>query len=406
MPAAPHLDFAGEVKAATQLPVFHAARINDVATARHAVATGKLDMVGMTRAHIADPHIARLVAEGREDEIRPCVGASYCLDRIYEGREALCIHNPATGREASMPHVVRRGDGPARKVVVVGAGPGGLEAARVTAERGHAVVLFEAADQPGGQVRLAARSKRRRELIGIVDWRMAQLRRLGVDMRFNTLAEASDVLAEKPDVVIIATGGLPNSAVVEDGADLVTASWDILSGDTKPAAETLLFDDNGAHPGLQAAEALAEAGTKLEVVTPERFFAPDIGGLNHVPYAEAFHAHGVRITINTRLLAVRRQGNRLAAVLGGDYGPRTETRIVDQVVVEHGTLPLDELYFALKDGSRNRGEVDYGAFVAGRPQETARNPGGAYRLFRIGDAVSSRNIHAAIYDGLRLGIAI
>jgi 2,4-dienoyl-CoA reductase-like NADH-dependent reductase (Old Yellow Enzyme family)/thioredoxin reductase len=406
MPAAPHLDFAGEVKAATQLPVFHAARINDVATARHAVATGKLDMVGMTRAHIADPHIARLVAEGREDEIRPCVGASYCLDRIYEGRGALCIHNPATGREASMPHVVRRGDGPARKVVVVGAGPGGLEAARVTAERGHAVVLFEAADQPGGQVRLAARSKRRRELIGIVDWRMAQLRRLGVDMRFNTLAEASDVLAEKPDVVIIATGGLPNSAVVEDGADLVTASWDILSGDTKPAAETLLFDDNGAHPGLQAAEALAEAGTKLEVVTPERFFAPDIGGLNHVPYAEAFHAHGVRITINTRLLAVRRQGNRLAAVLGGDYGPRTETRIVDQVVVEHGTLPLDELYFALKDGSRNRGEVDYGAFVAGRPQETARNPGGAYRLFRIGDAVSSRNIHAAIYDGLRLGIAI
>jgi 2,4-dienoyl-CoA reductase-like NADH-dependent reductase (Old Yellow Enzyme family)/thioredoxin reductase len=406
MAAAPHLDFAGEVKAATQVPVFHAARINDVATARHAVASGKLDMVGMTRAHIADPHIARLIAEGREDQIRPCVGASYCLDRIYEGREALCIHNPATGREATMPHVIRRDDGPRRKVVVVGAGPGGLESARVAGERGHAVVLFEAADQPGGQVRLAARSKRRRELIGIIDWRMAQLQRLGVEIRFNTLAEASDVMAQEPDVIIVATGGLPNVAAIEDGTDLVNTSWDILTGDAKPAAETLLFDDNGAHPGLQAAEALAEAGTKLEVVTPERFFAPDIGGLNHVPYAECFHAHGVRITINTRLLAVRRQGNRLAAVLGGDYGARTETRIVDQVVVEHGTLPLDDLYFALKPGSRNRGEVDYGALIAGRPQEIVRNPDGAYQLFRIGDAVSSRNIHAAIYDALRLGVTL
>ena len=137
--------------------MFHAARINDVATARHAIASGKLDMVGMTRAHIADPHIARKVADGREQEIRPCVGATYCLDRIYEGHDALCIHNPATGREATMPHVDRaRPTGPSRKVVVVGAGPAGLEAARVAAARGHEVVLFEAADQPGGQIRLAA----------------------------------------------------------------------------------------------------------------------------------------------------------------------------------------------------------------------------------------------------------
>ena len=130
--------------------MFHAARINDVATARHAIASGKLDMVGMTRAHIADPHIARKVAEGREQEIRPCVGATYCLDRIYEGRDALCIHNPATGREA---HDAARdraaATGPSRKVVVVGAGPAGLEAARVAAARGHEVVLFEAADAAG-----------------------------------------------------------------------------------------------------------------------------------------------------------------------------------------------------------------------------------------------------------------
>jgi 2,4-dienoyl-CoA reductase-like NADH-dependent reductase (Old Yellow Enzyme family) len=401
-PAAPHLDFAGEVRDATKFPVFHAARINDVATARHAIASGKLDMVGMTRAHLADPHIARKVAEGREEEIRPCVGATYCLDRIYEGRDALCIHNPATGREASMPHVIPRSAGPSRKVVVVGAGPAGLEAARVAAERGHQVLLFEAADQPGGQIRLAARARRRSELLGIVEWRIAHCERCGVAMRFNRLAEAEDVLAEEPEVVIVATGGLPNTAILERGQELVASSWDILAGDVRPGDEVLLYDDNGAHPGLQAAELLAEAGARLEIVTPERFFAPEIGGLNHVAYARCFQEHGVRITINTRLLAVRREGNRLAAVLGSDYTERRQERLVDQVVVEHGTLPLDDLYLALKPGSTNRGEVDYPALLAGRLQTIAPNPDGRYQLFRIGDAVASRNIHAAIYDALRL----
>jgi 2,4-dienoyl-CoA reductase-like NADH-dependent reductase (Old Yellow Enzyme family) len=401
-PAAPHLDFAGEVRAALGVPVFHAARINDVATARHAIASGKLDMVGMTRAHIADPHIAMKVAEGREQDIRPCVGATYCLDRIYEGNEALCIHNPATGREATMPHVIARSDGPHRKVVVVGAGPAGLEAARVSAERGHAVVLFEAAGQPGGQVRLAARTRRRAELIGIAEWRTAQCEKHGVRMRFNHLAEAGDVLDEAPDVVIVATGGLPNTGFLQTGENLVASSWDILTGDVRPGSEVLLFDDNGAHPGLQAAELLAEAGARLEIVTPERYFAPEIGGLNHVPYARCFQEHGVQITINTRLLEVRREGNRLAAVLGSDYTETREERLVDQVVVEHGTLPLDELYLALKGQSTNRGEVDYQALIAGRPQQVAANPGGRFQLFRVGDAVSSRNIHAAIYDSLRL----
>ena len=106
MAYAPHLDFAGRVRAATGLPTFHAARIPDVATARHAVAAGLLDMVGMTRAHIADPRIVEKIAAGREDDIRPCVGATYCLDRIYQGGEALCIHNAATGRELSIPHVL------------------------------------------------------------------------------------------------------------------------------------------------------------------------------------------------------------------------------------------------------------------------------------------------------------
>jgi 2,4-dienoyl-CoA reductase-like NADH-dependent reductase (Old Yellow Enzyme family)/thioredoxin reductase len=401
MKAAPHLDFVGEMKAELGVPILHAARIADVATARHAVASGKLDLVGMTRALIADPHIARKVAEGREAEIRPCVGATYCLDRIYEGGEALCIHNAATGREATMPQIVPRTTGAKRRIVVVGAGPAGLEAARVSAERGHEVVLFEAADEAGGQIRLAARAARRRELLGIVDWRMQQLEKLGVTLRFNKWAELEDVTAEEPDIVVIATGGLPQAPTLAAGTELTISSWDILSGDVKPAKEVLLFDDNGAHPGMQAAEAIAEAGSKLEIVTPERFFAPEIGGLNHVPYAESFQSHGVRITILRRLTAVTRAGNRLEAVIGSDFGDYVETREVDQVVVEHGTMPNAELYEALKPDSVNRGEIDYKSFIAGRLQEVRRNPAGRYRLIRIGDAVASRNIHAAIYDALR-----
>jgi len=400
MPSAPHLDFCGEVRAETRFPVFHAARIADVATARHAVAEGKLDMVGMTRAHLADPHIVNKIAAGREQEIRPCVGATYCLDRIYEGHEALCIHNPATGREASMPHVLR----PAKtqkRAVVVGAGPAGLEAARVLSGRGHQVVLFEAADQPGGQLRLAARVPRRRELIGIVDWRLARCTDAGVDMRFSSYVGAEEVLAENPEVVVVATGGLPNTEIF-DGAGLAVSSWDILSGDVAVGESVLLYDDNAAHPGLAAAEMIAEQGAALEIVTPERFFAADVGGLNHQAYARCFDRHGTRITISKRVVAAERAGNRLKVTLGSDYSDRRETREVDQLVVEHGTLPLDELYFDLKPASVNLGAVDYAAMIAGRPQEAVKNREGGFRLYRIGDAVASRNVHAAIYDALRL----
>ncbi|MGI9482593.1 MAG: FAD-dependent oxidoreductase [Hyphomicrobiales bacterium] len=403
MASAPHLDFSGEVRQATKFPVFHAARIGDVATARHAIAEGKLDMVGMTRAHIADPYIAAKTAAGKEHEIRPCVGATYCLDRIYEGHSTLCIHNAATGREATMPHIISRTHGPPKNIVIVGAGPAGLEAARVAAEQDHGVTLFEASNNPGGQIKLATKLKRRAELIGIADWRAERCEALGVTLRFNTYAEPEDIRALSPDVVIVATGGIPQTPPLDNGEELAVSTWDILSGDTKPAESVLLFDDNGQHPGLTAAEFIARAGSDMEIVTPERFFAPDVGGLNYTPYARAFHETGTVVTISTYVRALERRGNKIAATLYSDF---TETdvgeRLVDQVVVEYGTRAHDELYFALKEESTNRGEVDHGALIEGRPQSISTNPEGAFQLFRIGDAVASRNIHAAIYDALRL----
>ncbi|HEV7245747.1 MAG TPA: NAD(P)-binding protein [Shinella sp.] len=405
MAASPHLDFAGEVRAATKFPVFHAARIADVATARHAIAEGKLDMVGMTRAHIADPHIVRKIEEGREAQIRPCVGATYCLDRIYEGGGALCIHNAATGREATIPHVISKTAGPVRKAVVVGAGPAGLEAARVLAERGHAVEVLEATGEAGGQILLAARNPRRKELVGIVDWRLAELERLGVPLHYNVFAGGDDVLALNPDLVVIATGGIAQNPELEAGDDLVVSSWDIIAGAVRPEGPVLLYDDNGAHSGMTAAELIAKSGAELEVVSPERFFAPEIGGMNHVPYAKTFAEKNVRVTINTRLKSVRREGNALVATLCSDFSPTASAeRRVAQVVVEHGTLPMADLYFELKPLSRNLGAVDYKALIRQENPIRARNPEGAFDLIRIGDAVHSRNIHAGIYDALRYGV--
>jgi 2,4-dienoyl-CoA reductase-like NADH-dependent reductase (Old Yellow Enzyme family) len=407
MRSSPSLDFAGEVREATKFPVFHAARIADVATARHAIANGKLDMVGMTRPHMADPYIVQKVTAGEEHRIRPCVGATYCLDRIYEGGEALCIHNAATGREGSIPHVIARSEGAPKRVVVIGAGPAGLEAARVAAERGHMVTILEASSQAGGQIRLATQNPRRKELIGIVDWRLAELERLGVDIRYDVWAEAADVTGLEPDVAVVATGGLPQTPRLEEGSDLVTSSWDILSGSVKPAENVLLYDDNGGHQGMSAAEMIANAGSSLELVSPERFFAPEMGGMNHVPYMKAFHEKGVRITINTRVRSVRREGNQLVATLGSDFARHwSAERRVDQIVMEHGTVALEDLYYDLKSGSKNLGAVDYEALVAGGEVFPPVQPDAAYTLFRIGDAVASRNIHAAIYDGIRYALRV
>ncbi len=401
MKNAPHLDFAGRIKAEIEMPVFHASRISDIATARHAIKSGKLDMVGMVRAHIADPHLVQKLIEGREQDIRPCVGASYCLDRIYLGQATLCIHNAATGRELEMPHVIL----PARnqkKVVIVGAGPAGLEAARVSAERGHKVIVFEATNQAGGQVLLLAQNVRRREMLGIIDWRMQQCSDRGVEFRFDTLAEGSDLRDEKPDVVIIATGGLPDTEILLSGNNLVVSTWDIISRGVKPGRNVLIFDDAGDHAALQAAEVIANSGAHVEIMTPDRTIAPDVMNVNLTPYMRELQDKDVSFTIAQRLEDVVRDGTQLKAIISSDYREDLQfERNYDQVVVNHGTIPMDQLYFDLIPYASNSGEVDYDALTAGRKQAIDNNPDGEFQLFRIGDAVSSRNIHAAVYDGIR-----
>ena len=164
----------------------------------------------------------------------------------------------------------------------------------------------------------------------------------------------------------------------------------------------LIYDESGDHPALQAAEVAAAAGSRVEVMTPDRVFAPDIMAMNLVPYMRSLQDKDVTFTVTRRLLDVKRKGNKLTATIGTDYSDHSHQADYDQVVVNYGTLPLDDLYFALRPLSTNGGALDQEALIAGAPQQITRNAGGKFQLFRIGDAVSARNTHAAIYDALRL----
>ncbi len=396
---APWLVLAGSFKQELNLPVIHACRINDLSNARHGIESALIDLVGMTRAHIADPNIVNKLKAGNQHRIRPCVGASYCIDRIYGEGEAFCLHNTATGRETTMPQTVTKTDNARKKIVIVGGGPAGLEAARVCAMRGHEIVLFEASGKLGGQLVLAARASWRKDLIGIVDWYTNEINELGVDVRWNLFAEVDVIAAEKADIVIIATGGIPDTDYVQ-GGDLAVSVWDVLSGGTF-TGDVLIYDDNGQHQGPSCADFLSQQeNVNVEFVTPDRHAAAEMGSTSFPIYMQRFYENGVSVTPDHRLTQVKRNNGRLTLTFANEYGAKDLEKTVDHLVVEHGTLPMDDLFQALRSQSNNDGVTDYDAVMHGHPQPSDQQDG--FSLYKVGDAVSSRNVHAAIYDSLRL----
>ncbi len=397
---APFLYLAAGVQDRVDIPVFHAGRITDIDTAAQLVNDGDLEMVAMTRAHLTDPYIVRKLEANEPHRIRRCVGANYCIDRLYKSGQAFCIQNGASGREGIMSHVHEKAHQP-KKVVVIGGGPAGLEAARVSAERGHSVVLFEANAQTGGQVNIAAKATWRGGLQEIVGWLDREIRILGVDVRTNTLATAELVQAQSPDYVVVATGGSANKGYFE-GSELAVSTWDILNGSVEIGRNVLIYDDLSAHQALSCAEVVAEKGGTVEFITPENTIGEELGGTNFATYMEHLHTSGVKITPNLHLLRISRGGDQIHAVFEHSYSHLEEGRQIDQIICEHGTVPNDDLYFALKPFSTNLGETDLSALTAVEPQTVESNPDGRFKLFRVGDAVTSRNIHAAIYDSLRL----
>ncbi|WP_332612706.1 NADH:flavin oxidoreductase [Achromobacter sp. ESBL13] len=407
LPPEPFAHLAAGIKSVVRIPVMHAQSIRDAVQAERLLAAGHADLVGMTRAHIADPHLVVKIRDDREDEIKQCVGANYCIDRQYDGLDVLCIQNAATAREETMPHVIARSRGVERKVVVVGAGPAGMEAARVCAERGHDVVLFERAAAIGGQILLAAKAPQREQMDGIVRWFALELKRLGVDCRLGALATEEMVLAQHPDIVVLATGGISHVYQHQGWGvahGLAVGSWDILSGRVEPGKNVLVYDGVSTHAGAGVADFLASRGAHVEIVTPDTKVAEDVGGTTFPIFYRRLYAQQVVLTPNHWLERVSAEGDKKVALLRNEYTEDREERVVDQVVIENGIVPNDALYGLLKRKSVNMGQTDLHALYAADPQPAlGQHLGdGRFLLYRVGDCVSMHNIHAAIYDALRL----
>ena len=363
--------FAAAVRAVVRIPVIVAGRVVHPAQAEEVLAQGWADAVAMTRALIADPEMPAKAAAGRIEEIRVCTGASEaCIGRRIQGKTIACIQNPAIGREPELVpiHPALR----SRRVAVAGGGVAGLEAARMAARRGHRVILFEAGDELGGQLRALCRAPARESYREVVRWLADEARRAGVDIRLRTDATPESLLAEGADAVVVATGARPRTldVPVAAGAHVVSAE-DVLLDRTAPGRRVLVVDYQGHMPGPGAAEYLADRGHAVEVVT--RFFSvgEDVDPRLKTSVYTRFYQKGIAMTPLCVVQEVGAGWVRLANTLTGEE----RTVQADTVVTALGGRAEHALEAAL---------VDRGLEV-----------------HVVGDALAPRTIHDAILSATR-----
>jgi 2,4-dienoyl-CoA reductase-like NADH-dependent reductase (Old Yellow Enzyme family) len=378
----PHASGIKEV--VTDTFVFAVGRINDPVYAEKVLADGHADMVGMTRAQVADPELANKAREGRLDDIRPCIACNDgCWAMTWGGFG--CIHNPAAANEKKYGIGTLKPAQKSKKVMVVGGGPGGLKAAEIAARRGHSVTLYEKKDLLGGQVNIAAKGAGRAELDGVTRYLVNQVGKLGVDIKLNTEVTADMALKAGFDAVVVATGSTPRRITFTGippydpenpntpGVDQenVLTSWDLLEKGVETGPNVLVADDGEGHwKGVSIAELLLDQGKKVQVISPHGVFGFDLTAERRTPLLRRILKKGLVFTPYTMIKAIN--GNSVSVY---NIHSREERDIdgVDHVVLAYYHKADDKLYHDLK----------------GKVKE----------LYRIGDCVSPRMIGDAIREG-------
>lgn len=372
------------ITARISVPTIITGRFRTLEEADQSLRNGDADLIGMTRAHIADPDIVRKTMAGKADAVRPCIACNQgCVGGLFDKGRLGCVVNVETGNELRLDQdQIGTAETPG-KLVVIGGGLAGMEAARVAALRGHNVVLFEASARLGGALHLAALLPKRHGIADIGAWLEREIYRLGVDVRLSTYADAKDVLAEAPDAVIVATGSQPRMDGIQHSnpgepiaghdAPHVLSSHDLLTaGRNWQTRKAVVVDDSGHYEALGVAEQLVSEGADVTFVTPFKQMGFKVeNALMVEPVLERIAAASGRMTVLTRhrVRAVHSDTVEIAPVYAGP----AHAQACDTVVMITPNAPMRDLYEEL----------------AGRVQTLAI----------AGDANSPRNLQKAIYEG-------
>jgi len=370
---------AGAIKLAVPVPVFAQGSIVDPAMAAGLVAGGQADAVEMTRALIADPDLPAKVREGNLAEVRPCIlsGQDNVVGLVQNPRLS-CVNNPAAGYEGTAEFAPLTRAPVHYRVMVVGAGPAGLEAARVAALRGHEVTIWEQDERLGGTLRLAARAPGRDRLALAADWLEAQVRKLNVAIRTGVWVTPKLVQDEQPDAVIVTVGAKPGTVptvAFENGMPVLTPRQVMGNGMPAASGRVVVLDAIGDQIGMSVAERLAEQGWRVEVVTRDMFVGQRLtASLELTPWNQRAAGKGIVFRPQVRVQKVA--GHRVEGVDLFDHHPICIEE-VDLVVPVVHEMPDEDLYFALKEAG--------------------------LRVFRAGDCVAPRYMSQAILEGYRAG---